>query len=77
MKNGRANRPKPNGDPDVYEKRTSTPDRVWRKWGNADIYDVYGASDPNRYRIIINKYGDIGWIDAHNYDRVIPYRPKG
>jgi hypothetical protein len=38
------------------------------------IYEVPGGG--SRYRILINRYGDIGWIDNHEYTKVYPYIPR-
>ncbi|MEU3645436.1 RHS repeat-associated core domain-containing protein [Lentzea sp. NPDC034063] len=68
-------RPKGNGpEPDTYEKRGKTPPKVLRKWEGATIYDM-GAKDTNRYRIVVNDRGNIGWLDNHNYNKVYDYKP--
>jgi hypothetical protein len=64
----------PDGTLDFYEKRKSTPDSVLRKWENSPIYTVEGGD--GAYRVVINSYGDIGWLSEHNYNRVYIYQPR-
>ncbi|MEU7916888.1 DNRLRE domain-containing protein [Microbispora bryophytorum] len=61
------------GEPDFFEVRKSTPLRVALKWGEAKIYEVKIGG--NRYRILVNKHGDVGWIDNHNYNNIHDYKP--
>jgi hypothetical protein len=61
----------PDGTPDIFR---GAPGAIARKWGGSQIYDVPGGG--NSYRIIVNKYGDIGWISGHNYDKVNVYNPN-
>ncbi|MEU7160418.1 ALF repeat-containing protein [Streptomyces chrestomyceticus] len=79
MNGERSQRRNPDGTPDFYEGRTSgpnkTPPSVLRKWKDAKIYDM--GDGENNYRILVNNYGDIGWISEHNYNRVTIYDPKG
>ncbi|MFJ2782280.1 MULTISPECIES: polymorphic toxin-type HINT domain-containing protein [unclassified Kitasatospora] len=79
--------PRPNGDgtgPDRFEVRTGnnpTPGAHARKWGpsapgandSALIYDM--GDGKNKYRILVNRYGDIGWVDNHNYKNIKLYTP--
>ncbi|WP_188316770.1 polymorphic toxin-type HINT domain-containing protein [Solihabitans fulvus] len=74
LNNERAQRTNPDGTLDFYEGRASTPAAVARKWVGARIYDIPGGG--NRYRVLINGYGDVGWIDNHNYDKVFAYQPR-
>ncbi|MCP2337282.1 polymorphic toxin-type HINT domain-containing protein [Actinomadura rupiterrae] len=63
----------PDGTPDIFEIRKGTPGAIARKWGGSQIYDVPGGG--NSYRIMVNKYGDIGWISGHNYGKINIYKP--
>ncbi|MFG2091909.1 MULTISPECIES: polymorphic toxin-type HINT domain-containing protein, partial [unclassified Spirillospora] len=66
-------RTKPDGTPDIFEARNGTPGKIARKWGGSQIYDVPGGG--NSYRIMINGYGDIGWVSGHNYKKINLYKP--
>ncbi|MEV3987926.1 polymorphic toxin-type HINT domain-containing protein [Streptomyces sp. NPDC049837] len=74
INNGRPQRLDENGNPDFFTVRPTTPGAIARKWGGAKIYDIPGGG--NSYRILINRYGDIGWVVNHNYDRILPYFPR-
>ncbi|GAA4495101.1 hypothetical protein GCM10023191_035310 [Actinoallomurus oryzae] len=74
LNNGRPRRLTPEGDPDFFTARKNTPPSIARKWGGAAIYDIPGGG--NNYRVLINKYGDIGWINEHNYNKIYPYTPR-
>ncbi|MGW4273292.1 polymorphic toxin-type HINT domain-containing protein [Streptomyces seoulensis] len=79
--------PRPNGagtGPDRFEVRTGnnpTPGAHARKWGpsapgandSALIYDM--GDGKNKYRILVNRYGDVGWVDNHNYKNIKLYTP--
>jgi hypothetical protein len=64
----------PDGTADTFEVRSGTPAAVARKWGGAQIYDL--GDGENRYRVLVNNYGDIGWVDQHNYSKITPYVPS-
>ncbi|MFK4085752.1 polymorphic toxin-type HINT domain-containing protein [Kribbella sp. NPDC020789] len=66
-------RTKPDGSPDIFEARRDTPLKIKEKWGGAQIYDVPGGG--NSHRVLVNKYGDIGWISGHNYAKINVYKP--
>lgn len=72
--NGRPQRLDDNGKPDFFRVRPDTPGKIARKWGGAKIYDIPGGG--NSYRVLINKWGDIGWVVNHNYDKIMPYLSK-
>ncbi|MEU9992859.1 polymorphic toxin-type HINT domain-containing protein [Streptomyces sp. NPDC048045] len=72
--NGRPPRLTPQGNVDTFTVRPNTPPAIARKWGGATIYDIPGGG--NRYRILINKYGDMGWVDNHDYTKIMPYFPR-
>ncbi|MEU0737412.1 polymorphic toxin-type HINT domain-containing protein, partial [Streptomyces lavendulocolor] len=74
VNNGRPQRLDENGDPDFFTVRPTTPNAIARKWGGAKIYDIPGGG--NSYRILINKYGDVGWVVNHNYNNIMPYFPR-
>ncbi|MFD2691347.1 polymorphic toxin-type HINT domain-containing protein [Streptomyces phyllanthi] len=80
--------PRPNqagNGPDRFEVRTGgqnpTSGAHKRKWGpsapgandSALIYDMNDGK--NRYRILVNRFGDIGWVDHHNYNNIRTYKP--
>ncbi|MEU1625328.1 polymorphic toxin-type HINT domain-containing protein [Streptomyces sp. NPDC020096] len=74
INNGRPPRLTPQGNVDTFTVRPNTPPAIARKWGGATIYDIPGGG--NRYRILINKYGNIGWVDNHDYTKIMPYFPR-
>ncbi|MFD3957746.1 MULTISPECIES: HINT domain-containing protein [Streptomyces] len=80
--------PRLNGDrtgPDRFEVRTGrnnpTPGAHARKWGPSspganDAALIYDMGDgENRYRILVNRHGDVGWVDNHNYRKIRVYTP--
>jgi hypothetical protein len=80
--------PRLNGDrtgPDRFEVRTGrnnpTPGAHARKWGPSspgadDAALIYDMGDgENRYRILVNRHGDVGWVDNHNYRNIRVYAP--
>ncbi|MFB9437930.1 polymorphic toxin-type HINT domain-containing protein [Streptomyces showdoensis] len=80
--------PRLNGDrtgPDRFEVRTGrnnpTPGAHARKWGPSspganDAALIYDMGDgENRYRILVNRHGDVGWVDNHNYRNIRVYTP--
>jgi hypothetical protein len=83
----RAVQPRLNKDgsgPDRFEVRTGanpTPGAHVRKWGpstpdgndSALIYDM--GDGKNNYRILVNRYGDVGWVKEHNYNNIRVYKP--
>ncbi|WP_404870167.1 polymorphic toxin-type HINT domain-containing protein [Kitasatospora griseola] len=73
INNGRPPRLTPQGNVDTFTVRPNTPPAIARKWDGATIYDIPGGG--NRYRVLINKYGDIGWVDNHDYTKIMPYFP--
>ena len=64
---------KPDGTLDIFAGRSGTPLAIVRKWAGAQIFDVPGGG--NSYRILINQYGDIGWISGHEYNLINVYVP--
>ncbi len=71
---GRANpRLSPDGSVDQFQVRRDTPLKVADKWGGATIYDM--GDGKNEYRVLVNKYGDIGWLKNHNYKAIKVYKP--
>jgi hypothetical protein len=63
----------PDGTLDIFQARSGTPPSIARKWGGSQIYDVPGGG--NDYRILVNQYGDIGWVSGHNYGKINVYSP--
>jgi hypothetical protein len=74
IRNGRPQRLNPDGTPDNFRGPGGTQPRITRKWGGSKIYDVEGGG--NRYRILVNRHGDVGWIDGHDYTKIKPYPGK-
>ncbi|MGW8990048.1 polymorphic toxin-type HINT domain-containing protein [Streptomyces zhihengii] len=74
INNGRPPRLTSKGTIDTFTVRTNTPPSIARKWGGATIYDIPGGG--NRYRVLRNKHGDIGWVDNHDYTKIMPYYPR-
>ncbi|MFD8740078.1 RHS repeat-associated core domain-containing protein [Streptomyces sp. NPDC059618] len=80
--------PRPNAagtGPDMFEVRTgrnATSGAHARKWGPSapganDAAVIYDMGDgENRYRILVNRYGDIGWVDNHNYKNIRVFNPS-
>ncbi|WP_053170600.1 polymorphic toxin-type HINT domain-containing protein [Streptomyces sp. SBT349] len=74
LQNGRPQRLNPDGTPDVFTPRPNTPNSISRRWGGAAIYDIDGGG--NRYRILVNRHGNVGWVDNHDYTKIYPYQPR-
>jgi RHS repeat-associated protein len=53
-------RDNPNGTEDIF-RGSGVSDRVKRKWAGSTIYNVPGSRD--RYRVLVNGYGDIAYVD--------------
>ncbi|MGW7409720.1 polymorphic toxin-type HINT domain-containing protein [Streptomyces sp. NPDC054833] len=72
----------PGGDVDKFEVRRDTPGAHARKWGPSapgagDAATIYDMGDgQNRYRILVNRYGNIGWLDQHNYRNIHLFNPS-
>ncbi|GAA4670868.1 RHS repeat-associated core domain-containing protein [Phytohabitans rumicis] len=71
IKNGNGEaRLNPDKSLDIFEGRGVAP-KVARKWTGSQIYNVPGSQD--RYRILVNQYGDVGWVDVDDkkYQKIV------
>lgn len=67
--------------PDRFQVREGTPGAHVRTWGPSEpgaddaalIYDM--GDGQNNYRILVNRYGKIGWVKGHNYKNIRVYTP--